>query len=134
MCSCYLVLPNKIRRKGEILHKHTKNKSTEYGLLLRKILSHIILNPPPPIIFNSTFQKYFSWKFYSDLIQISDFKVKEFESPRGTDFSWKSRKIFLAKFHSDFVTISKFVHNLFCGLFWSSSVPAHAMVQHNMTL
>lgn len=46
MCSCYLVLPNKIRRKGEILHKHTKDKSTEDGLLLRKILSHIILNPP----------------------------------------------------------------------------------------
>ena len=44
---------------------------------------------PLPLIFNSTFQFYFPWKFYSDLIQIFDFtffRVKQFESPRGADF------------------------------------------------
>ena len=68
---------------------------------------------PLPLIFSSTFQKYFSWKFYSDLIQISDFRVKDFESPGGTFFSQNFQKLFSPEFHPDFVTISQFVHILF---------------------
>ena len=71
---------------------------------------------PLPLIFNSTFQFYFPWKFYLDFIRILDFifsRVKHFESPLGTDFSLKIPFQKISKFHPDFVTISQFVHILF---------------------
>ena len=71
---------------------------------------------PLPLIFSSTFQKYFSWKFLSDFIRILDFifsRVKHFESPLGTDFSLKIPFQKISEFHPDFDTISQFVHILF---------------------
>ena len=68
---------------------------------------------PLPSIFNSTFQKYFSWKFYSDLIQISKIIARHFEFPQGTDFSLKIPFQKISEFHPDFDTISQFVHILF---------------------
>ena len=66
-----------------------------------------------PSIFNPTFQFYFSWKFYSDLIQISKIIARHFERPRGTDFSLKIPFQKISEFHPDFVTISQFIHILF---------------------
>ena len=116
------MLPNEKCRKGDSAQAYFKINRPQIGLFfLRKSIGfHFLVtshfDSPLPSIFNSTFQKYFSWKFLSDFIRILDFifsRVKHFESPLGTDFSLKIPFQKILEFQPDFVTISQFVHILF---------------------
>lgn len=83
----------------------TEDKSTTNRFIfLRKILLHVMLNPPyPQFQLKISFWK--SLEFQSDLIRILNFQVKNFESPLGTDFSPEIPFQKNSKFYTDLMQV-----------------------------